>query len=154
MRNIWIIAVVVLLVGCGVNKAKIAKEAEGPRDLYVSLANDPLLISIELKLELEARGYNVALSSEEYQQSVVVDHGDGKTIYHNANSAPHRYELSLGYQPIQDRIQTISALVRDRESGDVMATYRWTWNHMLPAPTIEGAIDMIDKNLLTPVFRE
>lgn len=151
---IAVVLVGLLLSGCGVNKARIAQQAEGPKDLYVNLSSDPLLLSIELRAGLEARGYQVALNTEEVRRSAVVDREDGKTIYHNATDSPHRYELSIAYQPIQDRIQLISAAVRDRETGTIMGAYRWSWARLIPAPTIDGAIEMIDENLLTPVFRE
>jgi len=145
--------VAVFLSSCGVNTVRIAEEANGPKELYVKLANDPLLISIDLRAVLEAKGYEVSLNTENTRRSAIVDEDGAKIIYHNVSGSTYRYQLSLGYQPIQDRIRMISAVVTDRESGKILGTYRWTWNTLLPAPTIVSAIDMIESNLLRPVFR-
>ncbi|KZY82261.1 hypothetical protein A3740_24420 [Oleiphilus sp. HI0068] len=58
----------------------------------------------------------------------------------------------LGYQPIQDRIKLIVASVRDREKNKILGTWRWSWSQMIPAPTIEGAIYLVEENLLAKVF--
>lgn len=154
MKKVVVILVAMLgLVGCGMNKAVIAERAQGPREIFVNLRNDPLLISIELKTMLEAKGYRIALSTEEASRAVVKASGDSNVIYKNVSESPYRYELILAYQPIQDRVELIAASLRDREHNKILGTYRWTWDRLLPAPTIEGAIDRIDENLLSRVFR-
>jgi len=142
-----------LIFGCGVNKVIVSQTAEGPKDIFINLQGDPLLISIELKTSLESRGYHITLNTEEAGKMFVKDIDGGSIIYKNASDSPFRYELVLGYQPIQDRIQLIAASLRDRQQNKILGTYRWSWDRLLPAPTIEGAIDQIDKNLLSKVFR-
>lgn len=154
MKKVVVILVAMLgLAGCGMNKAVIADRAQGPREIFVNLRNDPLLISIELKSILEAKGYRVAVSTEEASRAVVKASGDSNVIYKNVSESPYRYELILAYQPIQDRVELIAASLRDREQNKILGTYRWTWDRLLPAPTIEGAIERIDENLLSKVFR-
>lgn len=152
MRVFILLFVVVFLSSCGVNKARIADTASGPKELYVNLQNDPLLISIELRQALETLGYVIAMSSEEAGMSAVVDSDTGKHIYHNITAVPYRYELILAYQPIQERVQLIAASVRDRQQNKVLGTYRWSWSQLAPAPTIDDAIVMIDQELLSKVF--
>lgn len=163
MRDIWrrgfafrllgILLASSVLSACGVNKAIIADTTSGPREIFVNLANDPLLITIELKTILMAKGYKVALSSESADKAVVKNTDSGSVIYKNVSESNYRYELILGYQPVQNRIQLIAASLRDRKLNEVLGTYRWSWDRMLPAPTIEGAVEKIDENLLSKVFR-
>ncbi|WP_018403843.1 hypothetical protein [Marinobacter gelidimuriae] len=153
MKVLVFFLVAILITGCGVNKAKIASQAEGPKEIFVSLAGDPLLISVELKQELAFYGYAVALSTEESLKDVQVNSGDRSTTFKNVSDSNYRYELSLGYRPIQDRIQLIAASLRDRKTNTVLGTYRWSWSRGLPAPTIEEAIAMIHRNLLSPIFQ-
>jgi hypothetical protein len=141
-----------ILAGCGVNKAMVSQKADGPKDLFVNLQRDPLLISIELRMILESKGYQVALSTEETRQAVVENTKNGSVIRKNVSQSNFRYELVLAYQPIQDRVQLIAASIRDRKENKVLGTYRWSWDRLLPAPTIEGAIEKIDQNLLSKVF--
>lgn len=142
-----------VVAGCGVNKATIAGTADGPRQIFVNLQGDPLLISIELKVLLAARGYEVALNTEEAGKAVVRNTSTGSVIYKNVSDSSYRYELTLGYVPIQERIQLIAASIRDREQNKILGTYRWSWNTLAPAPTIDQAIAMIDENLLAKVFK-
>ncbi len=142
-----------LISGCGVNKAIVAQTAVGPKDLFVNLQGDPLLISIELRIGLESKGYRVDMNTEEAGKSVIQDTNNGSVVYKNASDSSYRYELLLSYQPIQDRIQQIAATVRDRQANKILGTYRWTWDRFLPAPTVEGAIELIDENLLSRVFK-
>ncbi|PTU32412.1 hypothetical protein [Stenotrophobium rhamnosiphilum] len=141
------------LSGCGVNKALIAGAAEGPKQIFINLQGDPLLIAIELKTLLAAKGYEVALNTEEAGKTVVQNTNTGSVIYKNVSDSRFRYELTLGYVPIQERIQLVAASIRDREQNKILGTYRWSWNQLAPAPTIERAIEMIDENLLVKVFR-
>ena len=151
----WLaVLVLVGISGCGgVNKATIAGTAEGPKQIFINLQGDPLLIGIELKTLLASRGYEVALSTEEAEKSVVENTAKGSVIYKRVSESSFRYELTLGYVPIQERIQLIAASLRDREQNKILGTYRWSWNKMAPAPTIDKAIAMVDKNLLSKVFR-
>lgn len=155
MKKVGVVLLIAMLglVGCGMNKAVIADRAQGPREVFVNLRNDPLLISIELKTILEAKGYRVALSTEEASRAVVKTSGESNVIYKSVSESPYRYELILAYQPIQDRVELIAASLRDREQNKILGTYRWTWDRFLPAPTIEVAIERIDENLLSKVFR-
>jgi len=147
-----LLLIVIFVSSCGVNKVRIAKSTNGPKNLYINLANDPLLISIELRSILETKGYKIALSSEESSKSVKVKDGNNEITYKNVSDSNYRYELTLGYQPIQGRIELIAASVRDRKNNTILGTYRWSWDHIMPAPTIEKAIIMIDENLLSKIF--
>jgi len=151
-RVILVVLFSLILGGCGVNKAMVSQEADGPKDLFVNLQADPLLISIELRMILESKGYQVALSTEEAGRAVVENTNSGSIVHKNVSQSNFRYELILAYQPIQDRVQLIAASIRDRKENKVLGTYRWTWDRLLPAPTIEGAIEKIDQNLLSKVF--
>tara|TARA_R110001592_G_C13089558_1_gene743313 strand:+ start:1029 stop:1511 length:483 start_codon:yes stop_codon:yes gene_type:complete len=152
-KVLFLLLISLCITACGVNKVKIASKATGPKELYVNLSQDPLLITIELKMILESIGYKVALSTEEANKAIKI-HNDSQTetIYSNVSESTNRYELILGYQPIQDRIRLIAASVRDRKENKILGTWRWSWDQMLPAPTIEDAIYLIDENLLSKVF--
>ncbi|KZY37731.1 MULTISPECIES: hypothetical protein [unclassified Oleiphilus] len=153
IKGVTIFLISLCMISCGINKIKIADKATGPKELYVNLSSDPLLITIELKTILESKGYKVALSTEESAKEVTI-HADSntETTYKNVSSSNNRYELILGYQPIQDRIKLIVASVRDREKNKILGTWRWSWSQMIPAPTIEGAIYLVEENLLAKVF--
>lgn len=151
-RGILVVLFSLMLGACGVNKAIVSQETDGPKDLFVNLQTDPLLISIELKMILESKGYQVALSTEESGRAVVENNQNRSVIHKNVSQSNFRYELILAYQPIQDRIQLIATSIRDRKENKILGTYRWSWNKMLPAPTIEGAIEKIDQNLLSKIF--
>ena len=151
-RIILVVFFSLILVGCGVNKSMVSQEADGPKDLFVNLQADPLLISIELRMILESKGYRVALSTEETGRAVVENTNSGSIVHKNVSQSNYRYELILAYQPIQERIQLIAASIRDRKENKVLGAYRWSWDRLLPAPTIEGAIEKIDQNLLSKVF--
>ena len=153
IKGLIILLISLCITSCGINKIKIADKATGPKELYVNLSNDPLLITIELKTILESKGYKVAFSTEESSKEVTI-HSDPntETTYKNVSSSNNRYELILGYQPIQDRIKLIVASVRDRENNKLLGTWRWSWSQMIPAPTIEDAIFQIEENLLAKVF--
>lgn len=152
-KGLCFLVITLFLISCGVNKVKIASKASGPKELYVNLSHDPLLITIELKMILESIGYKVALSTEEANKSIkILNDSQTETIYSNVSESNHRYELILGYQPIQDRIRLIAASVRDRKENKILGTWRWSWDQMLPAPTIEDAISLIDQNLLSKIF--
>jgi len=151
-RVIFVVFFSLVLGACGVNKAIVSQQADGPKDLFVNLQADPLLISIELTMILESKGYQVALSTEESGRAVIHNTDNGSIIRKNVSQSNFRYELILAYQPIQDRIQLIAASIRDRKENKILGTYRWSWDKLLPAPTIEGAIEKIDQNLLSKVF--
>jgi len=154
MRIVIMVMALLLVAGCGTNKAVIGGQASGPKELFVNMASDPLLISIELKAALQEKGYDVALNTEAVRTSQEVQQGNRTVVTQNVSQSQNRYELTVGYQPIQNRIQMIAASLRDRQTSELLGTYRWTWARLAPAPTIERAIGMIDQNLLAPVFRE
>lgn len=141
------------IFGCGVNKVKIAQTTNEPKELFVNLSNDPLLISIEIKTILEMNGYKVALNTEESHKSIKIKEGEKDIIYQNVSNSNYRYELVLGYRPVHDKIELIAASVRDRENDKILGTYRWSWDRTWTvAPTIEKAIEMVHSNLLMKIF--
>lgn len=155
LNHILLAVVVVVATGCGgVNKATIAGTATGPKQIFINFQDDPLLIGIELKTQLTSQGYEVALNTEESEQAVVQNTSSGSVIYKRVSNSTFRYELTLGYVPAGGRILSIAASLRDREQNTLLGTYRWSWDKLFAAPTIDAAIAMIDENLLAKVFRD
>ena len=156
-KKIWLVLTVVLangLIGCGVNKAIIANTTNGPKELFVTVQNDPLFASLEIKIILESKGYDVALSSEAGEKAVVENTTYGAIIHKNVSESSNRYGLMLSYRAQDERILEIAASVRDRDKNKLLGTYRWKWDKLFPAPKIEGAIDLIEENLLSKNFQQ
>ena len=84
---------------------------------------------------------------------VIKNTSDGQIVYKNVSKSTFRYELVLGYQSNMGRVVLISASLRDREKNKILGTYRWTWDRMFPAPTPDEAVEQIDLNLLSKIFR-
>jgi hypothetical protein len=156
--NFIVIILLLSLYGCGVNKVRVADIADGPKDLFVSLTHDPLLISVELKAILESKGYRVALSTEEPAMAQTVINKNIATTYKSVSESVFRYELQIGYSTWygvnSDRIAMISASLRDREKNKILGTWRWKWDQLLSPPTPEEAVEMIENNLLNPIFEK
>jgi len=152
MKSLMVVLVIAALTGCGTNKAMIASQANGPKEIFINMASDPLLISVELKSLLSEKGYDVSLSTEESGGVEWLANGEGGGLSRRVSDSSHRYEMTLSYRAIQDRFELIAASLRDRRSNQILGTYRWTWARLTPAPTVEGGIEMISDNLLDPVF--
>lgn len=148
----------VLLSGCGMNKVRISGVAEGQKELYVVLANDPLLISIEVKTILENNGYKIDLSTESPEMSQSVVESNVLTTYKSVSQSTYRYELQIGYSTWfgvnSDKVAMIAASLRDRKNSKILGTWRWKWDQFVSPPTPEKAVEMIEKNLLRPIFEK
>jgi len=123
-----IVYVFIFLVsgGCTQVNYKVAKTVSGSKSLHVVLANDPALITMDLKSVLNRHGIKSSFSSEEVKKEVLVQKSDNKSfLYNNVTDSPYRYQMKLLYlaNPVSNLVSSMSAEVYDSDSKEIIAKY-------------------------------
>lgn len=153
MKGFIYFAMIFIFTSCGSSEhIKIARKANGPKQLYVSLSGDSLGIALDLKEFLKKNGYKVVMRLDEGIHDLITPSSNGAVVIKNATSTRNRYELLLNVDTLQGRFISINALIRDRKESELIATFSWKWNKLLPAPTMEKGLEMINEKLLKPLF--
>lgn len=136
---------IIQVQGCGYNKVNIVKQADGPKEIYISLIDDPLLLAVDLKTHLINKGFHVGIRGLEGHK---VKLSDGKKNHNGISD--YRYELLLGYnvQSVPFRVTAVSASVIDYKENKVLGS----WQSSLNSNSREGLITGLDMNLLSQVF--
>ncbi len=155
LRSFLILIPLLLLVAsCSSERIKIARSTDGPKQLFVIIQNDSELIALDVKQNLQNLGYKVVLSSEEGSRDIVRKSKDGKEILKNVSFSQNRYELVFNYKLSQERFVFMSATLRDRQENELLGTYKWEWNRLFPAPTIDSGINILNEKLLVKIFNK
>lgn len=147
------------LASCSSNSGqsiRLAKKADGPKELYVRMPYDSISLTLDLKQFLTKQGYDVALDIEEGSRDIIRSNSSGATeIIRDATFSKHRYELFLKLTRFEDRYPFLEAMIRDREKSEIIATYQWNWENsdrFWPAPKLPELLNMLNDNFLKPTF--
>lgn len=137
---------IIQVQGCGYNRVNIVKQADGPKEIFVSLIDDPLLLAVDLKKHLINKGFHVGIRELEGHK---VKSGDAKKNHDGISD--FRYELLLGYnvQSVPFRVTVVSASVIDYEENKVLGS----WHSSLSNNSRYEVFANIDMYLLSRVFR-
>lgn len=154
IKTLLLITISMILISCGsTDKVRIAKKAEGPKELYVSIPTNEFGIALDLKEFLKQKGYKVVLNIEEGQKDIIRKNPDETTeVFKNATFSQHRYELVIQYSKIENRYYSLNSMIRDRQENEIIATYQWEWDRMFSPPTFLDLMEMIHSKFLQTTF--
>jgi hypothetical protein len=129
------------ICGCGDSRSRVLKNMQD-KEIFLNLPNDSDLIGPELLMYLTEKGFKVSTSLSESNKLQTVTSSGVATTARVSNSNA-RYEVQIVYSIQMDRITAYNLIIRDRNDESLIATSKYRWNRVLPAPTIDEGVALI-----------
>lgn len=131
-RGVSILFLVFVLAACVASPtATIKAPGTHPisRHVFVNMASDPDLISLDVQTALEAEGLKIDLSSGESEMSQTVIGENTLTTHRRVSESQAPYELIVSYNRGGYPYRIIwRTMLRDRTTKKVIATYKYDFN--------------------------
>jgi hypothetical protein len=143
MKIFFIILMTLSLIGCADSRSRVFREME-TKQVYLNIANDTDLISPELTIGLTELGFKVDSSISEARKYQAVKNGNVITTS-SISGSNKRYEVILSYNILQSRFVAYNIIVRDRDDDSLVATCKYRWDRLFPAPSIDSGVEDIVK---------
>jgi len=141
MKYAHLLLIVLTLVACADSRSREFKSLES-KNVYLNVPNDADLIAPEIMIGLQSAGFKVDSSTSEakkYQELIQGNAVTGVSI----SKSQKRYEVIVNYGIQQNRFVAYNIVVRDRDDESLVATKKYRWDRLFPAPSIDSGVQEI-----------